>query len=501
MPNRARLTSRRAGPSLARTQAIFHRIPLTLRLFALYAVLLIVAGVVATRQVIDYVKPAVRQSTEETLVDTANLLAELVREDLSRGTLDQSDLSEVLQRFEGRRPSAQIWGIHKNRVHHRIYVVDRRGIVLVDSTGRDVGKDYSRWNDVYFTLRGQYGARTTKDDPEDELSTVMYVAAPVYENEQIIGAVTVAKPNRTVEPFIRQARQRLGRLGAIATLVGLVVGAALLIWLSRTIRRLTDFANAVAQGKRTEIPSLPGSELRHLAESLESMRQELEGKGYVERYVHTLTHELKSPLSAIVGATELLQENAASERDVRLLANIHTETARLRSLSERLLGLAELEHRQSLEELVKVQLGPLFTEIQASLEGKSRSAKVHVVSEIPDAAAVLGERFLVRQALHNLLDNALDFTPAGGRIRLRAAQEGENVVISVENEGSAIPDFALSRVTERFYSLPRPTTGRKSTGLGLSFVQEVATLHGGSFRIHNVPGGVLAELSLPRAQH
>jgi two-component system, OmpR family, sensor histidine kinase CreC len=475
------------------------RTPLTLRLFALYAVLLIAAGVIATRQVIDYVKPAVRQSTEETLVDTANLLAELVREDIRRGTLEQSDLSEVLHRFEARRPGAQIWGINKNRVHHRIYVVDRHGRVLVDSTGRDVGKDYSRWNDVYFTLRGQYGARTTKDDPNDELSTVMYVAAPVYENGQIIGAVTVAKPNRTVEPFIRQASQRLGRLGAMATLVGLAVGATLSIWLSRKIRRLTDFANAVAQGKRTEVPSLPGTELRHLAESLESMRQELEGKGYVEHYVHTLTHELKSPLSAIVGATELLQEGPRSERDVRLLANIHTETSRLRSLTERLLGLAELEHRQSLEELVKIPLGPLWLEIQASLEAKGETGSVQIVSEIPEGATVWGERFLIGQALHNLVDNALDFTPSGGRVTVRAIEEAANLVLSVENEGSGIPDYAVSRVTERFYSLPRPTTGRKSTGLGLSFVQEVASLHGGSFRIYNVSEGVLAELTLPRA--
>jgi two-component system, OmpR family, sensor histidine kinase CreC len=73
------------------------------------------------------------------------------------------------------------------------------------------------------------------------------------------------------------------------------------------------------------------------------------------------------------------------------------------------------------------------------------------------------------------------------------------VVILVSNRGEAIPDYALPRVTERFYSLPRPTTGRKSTGLGLSFVLEVAQLHDGTFQIRNVEGGVLAELGLPAA--
>ena len=65
------------------------------------------------------------------------------------------------------------------------------------------------------------------------------------------------------------------------------------------------------------------------------------------------------------------------------------------------------------------------------------------------------------------------------------------------NEGEPIPDYALPRVTERFYSLARPGSGRKSTGLGLNFVQEVAQLHGGAFRIANEAGGVRAELVLP----
>lgn len=472
--------------------------PLTLRVFALYSVLLVLGGIIVARQVIEHVKPAVRQSTEETLVDTANLLAELVHKDLSRGTLEQSDLSDVLRRFGTRRPHANIWGIDKSRVYHRIYVVDKRGIVLVDSSGRDVGKDYSRWNDVYFTLRGQYGARTTNDDPNDELSSVMYVAAPVYENGQIIGAVTVAKPNRTVEPFIRRATESLGRLGLMVIAIGIALGAILSIWLSRTIRRLTDFANAVTEGKRTEVPNLPGTELRHLAESLEGMRQELEGKAYVERYVHTLTHELKSPLSAIVGAAELLQESVSSERDLRLLTNIHTETARLQSLTDRLLGLAELEQRQSLEERVEIQLDLLVAEIQLSLESKVATAGVLLVSAMREDMNVLGERFLVRQALHNLVENAIDFTPAGGKITVHATSRSETLVISVENEGTPIPDYALSRVLERFYSLPRPATGRKSTGLGLCLVQEVAALHGGSFRIHNGSQGVLAELTLPK---
>ncbi len=109
----------------------------------------------------------------------------------------------------------------------------RSGIVLLDSTGRDVGKDYSRWNDVACTLRGQYGARTTEEVPGDERTTVMHVAAPVRDGERIIGVVTVAKPNCSVQPFIARAQQRLGVLAAAFIAVALVIGALLSWWLSR----------------------------------------------------------------------------------------------------------------------------------------------------------------------------------------------------------------------------------------------------------------------------
>ncbi len=124
-----------------------------------------------------------------------------------------------------------------------------------------MGQDYSRWNDVYLTLRGRYGARTTRDDPDDEYSTVMHVAAPVRAGERIIGVVTVAKPNRTLQPYIDAAREHLLVLGGALVVVGLAIGAALSWWLSIAIRRLTTYARDVSGGARVAVPQLPGGEL------------------------------------------------------------------------------------------------------------------------------------------------------------------------------------------------------------------------------------------------
>jgi two-component system sensor histidine kinase CreC len=470
---------------------------LSVRLFLFYAVFVALSGWFVFREVLEEVKPAVRQSTEETLVDTANLLAELASDDLRSGRISQGQLPQLLARYGQRRPGASIWGIRKDRIDDRIYIVDRRGVVLLDSSGRDVGKDYSRWNDVYLTLRGHYGARSTHEVPGDASTSVMYVAAPIFDGKEIIGAVTVAKPNRSVQPVIERARERLTQLGGGLMLSGLVVGALLSLWLSSRIRRLTRFAREVSAGRRALVPELPGSELRQLAEALESMRTQLEGKAYVERYVQTLTHELKSPLAAIAGAAELLRGDMQPEQRERFLNNIESETARLQSLSERLLRLAHVEQRRELEERVTIPLAPLVDELLEAQRARLESRRIRAENRIPPGLSATGERFLLRQALANLIDNAVDFTPDGGALSVSVEASPAAITLRVFNEGEPIPDYALPRVTERFYSLPRPATGRKSTGLGLSFVQEAAELHSGTFQIQNAPGGVCAELRLP----
>jgi len=472
--------------------------PLGVRIFLAYFLFVGLSGWFVLSTVMDEIRPGVRQSTEETLVDTAHLLAVLLREDVREGRLAQGALPELLKAYGQRQPGAQIWGVAKNQVNHRIYVTDANGIVLLDSSGLAVGQDYSRWNDVYLTLQGRYGVRSTREDPEDPDSSVMYVAAPIVDGERILGVVSVAKPNRTLQPYIERSQRRLGWLGAGLIGLGLLVGGLLSWWLSGSLRRLTRYAQAVSEGQRAELPQVRGGELGQLAQAVERMRTELEGKAYVERYVHTLTHELKSPLAAIRGAAELLEAEMPAAQRQRFVANISEEGERLQNLVERLLHLAQVEQRQGLEERVAVPLQAMIDELVHAQMARIEQRQVQVDNQVDASQQLLGERFLLRQALSNLLDNALDFTPPGGLIRFACEADGESLQLHLFNQGAAIPDYALPRLTERFYSLARPATGRKSTGLGLNFVQEVAQLHGASLNIANVKGGVEVRLCFRR---
>ncbi|WP_332846962.1 two-component system sensor histidine kinase CreC [Pseudomonas lactucae] len=469
---------------------------LGLRIFLVYALFIGLTGYFVLSTVMKEIRPGVRQSTEETLVDTANLLAEILRDDVKNRTLGQSHWPQLLKAYGNRQPGATIWGLPKNQVNHRIYVTDAKGTVLLDSSGEAVGQDYSKWNDVYLTLRGEYGARSTRSNAEDATSSVMHVGAPIRDNGHIIGVVTVAKPNSSLQPYVDRTERRLLWYGAGLVILGLLLGALLSWWLSVALRRLTAYAEAVSEGRRAELPHYRGGELKQLSTAVEHMRTQLEGKAYVEHYVHTLTHELKSPLAAIRGAAELLQGDMTREQQQRFVGNIDSESARLQQLIERLLNLAQVEQRQGLEEQTSLALGALVDEVLNAQCARIEGAGLRVEQAIAADVKVFGEPFLLRQALGNLLDNALDFTPPGGLLKFSAQTLHNDVQVSLFNQAAPIPDYALPRLSERFYSLPRPASGRKSTGLGLNFVEEVMKLHGGALQIGNVPGGVQVVLHL-----
>lgn len=445
------------------------------------------------------VKPGVKQGMEVALVDTANLLAELAAEDLHLGTLAEGPFAKAVAAYQDRDPQARIFGVEKRRSEFRVYVTDERGRVVFDSDGTPPGTDYSRWNDVQRTLQGAYGARTTRTDPADETTSTMHVAAPVLWKGRLIGTLTVAAPSASVIPYAQASRRKVWRAGLILLGACLVVGAGISWSLTRSIGHLRAYAREVSEGRRATMPPVGGGELADLGTALETMRSKLEDRAYVERYVATLTHEMKSPLAAIRGAAELLEEDMPDEDRRRFVANIRDQEGRLRSLLDRMLSQAALEQRQELQDPQALPVRELVAKVAASKDVALARKGLHLAVDLPEVA-VRGEAFLVEQALSNLLDNAMAYSPEGGRVAVGGRRAGRTLRLSVRDEGPGVPDYARDRVFEPFYSLPHPATGRKGTGLGLSFVKEVAGLHGGEAGLAAVPGGgTEAWLSLPLA--
>lgn len=461
-----------------------------------------IAAFFVMRVFVNEVKPGVRQAMESTLVDAANVLAEMAAADLKAGRIADGAFAANVAQAQQRDPKAWVWRFQKRTVDYRVTVTDARGRVVFDSQGRDVGRDNSRWNDVYRTLRGEYGARSSPESPGEAAHTVMHVAAPVYDpadGRTLIGVLTLSQPNRSIEPFIVASQRSILLRGAWLIGISALIGVLMTWWLVRGIGGLNRYAQAVSAGEPVPPPRPRADEIGDLGRALETMRRKLEGKAYVEQYVQSLTHEMKSPLAAIRAAAELLQEPLPEADRERFVRNIRTQERRLTETIDKLLALAEVEQHGWLQRRERVDAAALADEAVQGLDAELTPQGVAVV-RVPQAGAwaVEGDGFLLRRALGNLLDNAIAFSPPGGTVELAVEAEAGQVRFVVRDQGPGVPDYAQERVFERFYSLPRPDGGQRSSGLGLPFVREVMRLHGGEATLRNRPGGgAEAVLTLP----
>ena len=444
-------------------------------------------------------RPRYLEAMEESTVDTALLLASSVRYNQKTDRLDIFPLAQAIERAKQSPLSATIFTTVKTELGVRVLVFDRHKRVIYDSQdGEALGRDYSKWNDVIRAFRGEYGARSTHDDPVVPGSSVKYVTLPIRAAGQIVGALTVGKPSRSVVPLLESARKRALLFGIALGVVALVVGLLLSLWLTNPIDKLTMYAAAIRDGRKAKLPPLGPVELKIMGATLEQMKTALEGKKYVEEYTHTLTHELKSPLSAIQGAAEILAENPPEEKRKQFIENIRTETARITDLVNRMLLIASIDSKGNKSEFAPVNLKSLVEEVVKSFAPILTQKMITL--EIRDEVDVVvrGDAFLIRHAISNLVQNAVEFSPEKGKLEVSLSTANGFAVFQVKDEGPGFPVYAKDKIFDRFYSLPRPDTQKRSSGLGLSLVKEVAILHAGDVLVENIPSrGTQATLRFP----
>ena len=486
---------------------------LGLRLLLGFFLITGIAAFFVLRVFVQEVQPSVREVMEDMLVDTANILAELARDDLSRlppgGTLAGSRFAVAVKDYASRPVDAQIWGLDKRSLDYRVYVTDAHGVVVFDTGFREqapaIGQDYSRWRDVARTLRGEYGARATREVQTDADSSVLYVAAPVLaaDRQAVLGVLTVAKPVSTVAPFVARAEHKILVHGAWLLGLSALVGVLVTGWVIWSVRRLRHYAQHVQFGQREAAPKLSG-ELGELASAMEAMRDRLDGHAHIEQTVRALTHELKSPLTAISGAAELLQDALPPADRLAFSGQIQDQALRLRALVERLLELSKLEHQAVATQRQPLALVTVLDAVCRHADARLAHRELQLDWQARDEGQISGDPELLHLALANVLDNAIDFAPVGMALTLAVQRDGGQLEVSIRDRGPGVPDFAWPRLGERFFSTPRPAEAgqpsRKGSGLGLAIVRQVLLMHGGSLRFERAEPGLRVVLSFDSAE-
>jgi two-component system phosphate regulon sensor histidine kinase PhoR len=208
-------------------------------------------------------------------------------------------------------------------------------------------------------------------------------------------------------------------------------------------------------------------------------------------FVANVSHELKTPLTSISGYAEtLLAERPVAPTERQFLETILANAHRMQRLVDDLLDLARIESGRWQPDLAAMDLADVAAEVVADFAGRGDELGVTILTDIgPGAGTLLADPEGVRLVLRNLIDNALRYTPAGGRITLRSSVEEEGISLQVEDTGSGIPREHLSRVFERFYRVdPSRSRAEGGTGLGLAIVRHTVEAHGGRVGIESELG-------------
>ena len=253
-----------------------------------------------------------------------------------------------------------------------------------------------------------------------------------------------------------------------------------LTFIAATERRLHVATRAVDRGDGRREALIVAVDRTRMVE-LESMRRD---------FVSNVSHELRSPLTAIKIMTETLQDGADQAAAKEFLENIARETDRMIALVEDLLDLARLESGRLDLRFDSVDLSALVRDAVRSQS--TRASKLGIRLEAvtpPNGTAIAGDRDMLTQVVVNLLDNALRNTSSGGAVTARVSSNGSAVAVEVEDTGVGIASDALPHVFERFFVVDRSRAKAKGgTGLGLAIVKHIVEAHGGSVEAHSELG-------------
>jgi two-component system, OmpR family, phosphate regulon sensor histidine kinase PhoR len=219
-------------------------------------------------------------------------------------------------------------------------------------------------------------------------------------------------------------------------------------------------------------------------------------------FVANVSHEIKTPLTNIIGFVETLQEGALENQQTsqRFLSTIRDNALRLNRLVNDLLALSNIELGETKLHLETVHLKEVLESILTMTEARVEEKHLHLVQNVPvDLPLIRADRDRLSQILINILDNAVKFTPEGGSIAIETARENQEVMIRVTDSGIGIPQNEIPKLGQRFYRVDKARSRQLGgTGLGLSIVKHLMAAHGGRMQIESTPGkGTTVSLYFP----
>ena len=384
----------------------------------------------------------------------------------------------------------------------RVLVTDSAGQVLYDTreTLGAVGK-YTLYSEIVQALEGYDAFSCSYRDGAFRSRA----ASPVLYQNRIIGSVYAYEYDTEQAELLEGLQSNLLKLSG-----GIALGVALLsVLLSRMLTRkigtLLTGIRKVREGAYEHRTHIPGrDEIAQIGEEFNSLTDRLQTTETLRRrFVSDASHELKTPLAAIRLLTDsILQTDNMDMETVRdFVTDIGSEAERLSRITEDLLRLTRLDSNQIKPPEV-VEVAPVLEQVMRMMSLLAQEKGTELTCQTGGDCRVLATKGEVHQVIYNLTDNAVKYSGSHGSVRVELRRDGNDVVLTVADNGPGIPEEDLPRVFERFYRVDKARSrAAGGTGLGLSIVQDTVTKRGGTVSAANRPeGGAVFTVRWPAAE-
>lgn len=327
--------------------------------------------------------------------------------------------------------------------------------------------------------------------------TIVSVAVPVVRFRTVQGALLLSTQGGDIDEIIASERWAIVEIFLVAAAVMLILSILLARTIAGPMQRLAAAARSVRHGvkSRVEIPDFTerSDEIGLLSGSLRDMTKTLYNRiEAIESFAADVAHELKNPLTSLRSAVETLPLARTEESRKRLLEVIQHDVRRLDRLISDISDASRLDAELQRQDATPVDMATLVETVAGMGNETRRENQARIELDLPktkaakDQCFVLGHDSRLGQVLTNLIDNARSFSPPTGVVRVTLKREADSVVIRVEDDGPGIPDHALERIFERFYTdRPEEQGFGQNSGLGLSISRQIVEAHGGTIWAEN----------------
>ena len=391
----------------------------------------------------------------------------------------------------------------------RFLVLNSSGIVAVDSFSDLNGVKLSdrEVNDIlYGRNSSSYGFHSI-NDPGSGNFWAVYCTSSIVHNGQVIGAVLYSSSIQDVVNATAMLQERTLTIFLLACGIIIIISLFTTNLITKPIKKLTDVAIKISNGDLSQRANIRGKgEVAELAQTFDMMCGRIQNMDQQRsEFVSDASHELKTPLASmkILVESMLYQDNVPEEVYKEFLGDINGEIDRMNSLITDLLLLSKMDSDIVTINLEKVRISSIVNKCVNALEPIAKERNIRVRTDVSDDFELECDPLKLRQAINNLIENAIKYTGDGGHVFVTTKHHGGEGAVRIEDDGVGMSPEHLEHIFERFYRVDKARSRETGgTGLGLHIVRRIALMHGGRVDVESKEGkGSVFTLVVPLAQH